>query len=155
MKLKIVENLPGQSLIVTGRPSISTVLFTLILFIAFVCSIFYSSDDKFGTIAIFFLLVLFLFLLYQSFIRLKIFAGQEIIYKNGLKIEKLDWKRIKIFSTNFKTKTAKGTTVHAANIMAVCTEGEINIFHVASGDWGKNNEVVWWEIKVALLLFKF
>jgi len=154
MKLKIIKNLSGQSLIVVGRPSVGTVFFTLVLFVTFICSIIFGSDS-FGTVALFLLFLLFVFLIFQSFIRLEISVGQEVVYRNGLKIERLAWQKIKSFLTYFNTRTAKGTTIHAADITAVCDEGEINIFHVASGEWGKNNQAVWQEMKDFISSIKF
>ncbi|MFH1089527.1 MAG: hypothetical protein V1716_03840 [Candidatus Uhrbacteria bacterium] len=62
---------------------------------------------------------------------------------------------IKSFLTYFNTRTAKGTTIHTADVTAVCDEGEINIFHVASGEWGKNNQLVWQEMKDFISSIKF
>lgn len=154
MRLKIVKNLPGQELEIIGRPGFQTLLVFLIFSLAFLASVFYKTDDSFGTFALLVILFLFLALIYQSFIRLKICFSQPVGFKNGLCFKSLDWIKIKSFIPYFKKTTAKGTTIYAADITALCDEGEINIFHATFGEWSKKDEVIWQEIKEALTLFK-
>lgn len=153
MRLKIIDNQPGVSLKVVGRPGVGTILTPIIFLFVLVATLWSGERDTFSLVALIVVCGLLFFLVYLSFIKLEITNQQKIIFKTGLKAENLSWTGLKKFKTSFKKRTAKGSTIYAVNILALFPDREINIFHAVLGGWGDQDEKLWQEIKTVLSSF--